>query len=187
MIIFFIHPHGQRVSDLVWIDTSDYDFAGFAGYHCGIPELRPQLINPLVEERSEHLDGERALLEFVEGTQPDGEHAEADDDDAGDEGGAPHHAAVGLDDNSIAKIFAWNFWLGKRLEIPFWFCDMSKLPIFELSISVGNLKPKLKWYFKQKNVLNCHPGWAPSTWAGTGACAPGRSWSGNCSSGDIHS
>ena len=27
---------------------------------------------------------------------------------------------------------------------------MSKLPIFELFISVGNLKPKLEWFFKLK-------------------------------------
>ena len=39
---------------------------------------------------------------------------------------------------------------------------MSKLPSFGLVISVGNLKPKLKWFFKPqlkpKNVLlNCPP------------------------------
>ena len=39
---------------------------------------------------------------------------------------------------------------------------MSKLNFFELSIGVGNLEPKLKWFFKlklkPKNVLlNCHP------------------------------
>ena len=39
---------------------------------------------------------------------------------------------------------------------------MSKLPIFERFLSVGNLKPKLKWFLKlklkQKNVLlNCLP------------------------------
>ena len=39
---------------------------------------------------------------------------------------------------------------------------MSKLPIFELIISGGNLKPKLKWFFKLKLktiffLLNFHP------------------------------
>ena len=51
---------------------------------------------------------------------------------------------------------------------------MSKLPIFELVISVGNLKPKLKWFFKPKLKvnffpLNCHPG-LPS---GADHAAPG--------------
>ena len=40
---------------------------------------------------------------------------------------------------------------------------MSKLPIFELFLSVGNLKPKLKWFFKPKLkpklfLLNWVPG-----------------------------
>ena len=43
---------------------------------------------------------------------------------------------------------------------------MSKLPIFELFISVGNLKPKLKWIFKlkleQKNSIELSPG---QTWS----------------------
>ena len=39
---------------------------------------------------------------------------------------------------------------------------MSKLPIFELILSVGNLKPKPKRFFKLKLkpklfLLNCHP------------------------------
>ena len=38
------------------------------------------------------------------------------------------------------------------------FCDVSKLPIFEHFLSVGNLKPKLIWFFKPKlKPLN----WAP--------------------------
>ena len=54
------------------------------------------------------------------------------------------------------------FWLIKRLEITFWFCDMSKLPFFELFISVGSLKPKVKWLFKlklkpQNFLLKYHP------------------------------
>ena len=28
---------------------------------------------------------------------------------------------------------------------------MSKLPIFKLCLSVGNLKPKLEWFLKPKN------------------------------------
>ena len=40
---------------------------------------------------------------------------------------------------------------------------MSKLPIYELFISGGNLEPKLEWFFKPKLkaiffLLNCHPG-----------------------------
>ena len=38
------------------------------------------------------------------------------------------------------------FRLEKRIKIPFQ--DMSKLPTFEHFLSVGNLKPKLKWFFK---------------------------------------
>ena len=39
---------------------------------------------------------------------------------------------------------------------------MSKLPIFELFISVGNLKPKLKWFFKRNIfLLNFHPAVPP--------------------------
>ena len=35
---------------------------------------------------------------------------------------------------------------------------MSKLPSFGLFISVGNIKPKLKWFFKPKLFqLNCAP------------------------------
>ena len=39
---------------------------------------------------------------------------------------------------------------------------MSKLPIFEHILSVGNLKPKFKWFFSQKLepiffLLNCLP------------------------------
>ena len=42
------------------------------------------------------------------------------------------------------------FWLEKWLEIPFWFCEISELPIFELLISLRNLKPKIKLFFKPK-------------------------------------
>ena len=40
---------------------------------------------------------------------------------------------------------------------------MSKLPFFELFLSVGNHKPKLKWFFEPKTQaeifqLNCAPG-----------------------------
>ena len=47
--------------------------------------------------------------------------------------------------NSIENIWL-EFWFEKRLEITFWFCNMSQLPIFELFIIVGNLKPKLKCF-----------------------------------------
>ena len=33
------------------------------------------------------------------------------------------------------------------LEIPFWYCDVTKLFIFYLFLSVGNRKWKLKWFF----------------------------------------
>ena len=36
------------------------------------------------------------------------------------------------------KQFWLECWLEKRLQISFCFCDMSKLPIFELFICVGN-------------------------------------------------
>ena len=53
---------------------------------------------------------------------------------------------------------------------------MSKLPIFERFLGVGNLKPKLKWFFKPKLkpkivLLN----WAPGEWqcpGVTGVCIP---------------
>ena len=61
-----------------------------------MPESFGEPLDALVEEGPEDHDGERALLEEVDGAQPDGEHAEADDDDARQEGGAPHHRAVGL-------------------------------------------------------------------------------------------
>ena len=51
--------------------------------------------------------------------------------------------------DSLDKILAWvSAW--KRIEILFWLRDMSKLPIFEHFLSVGNFKPKLKWFFKPK-------------------------------------
>ena len=40
-------------------------------------------------------------------------------------------------------IFGLNFGLKNGLRFHF-DCDMSKLPVFELFLSVGNLKPKLK-------------------------------------------
>ena len=43
--------------------------------------------------------------------------------------------------------FGLEFWPQKQLEIPFEFCDISKLPSVELFVSVGNLKPKLKLKF----------------------------------------
>ena len=42
---------------------------------------------------------------------------------------------------------------------------MSKLPIFELFLSVGNLKPKLKWFFKPKLELKFFLlNWAPGAY-----------------------
>ena len=40
--------------------------------------------------------------------------------------------------------------LEKLLEIPFLFCDMSKLSIFQLFLSVGNLTPEHKCFFLAK-------------------------------------
>ena len=55
------------------------------------------------------------------------------------------------DREAIQKKKFWlEFRLEKRIEIPFLFRDMSKLPIFEHFLSVGNLKPKRKWFFKPK-------------------------------------
>ena len=52
--------------------------------------------------------------------------------------------------NSIEKIRPKNH-LEKPTEITFWFCDMSKLPIFGLFLSVGNLNlffsRVFKWFF----------------------------------------
>ena len=51
--------------------------------------------------------------------------------------------------DSIEQNFAWVLaW--KWLEIPFWFWDMYKLPIFGHFLSAGNCKPKLKWFLKPK-------------------------------------
>merc|ERR1712186_270579 len=46
------------------------------------------------------------------------------------------------------KTFWLKFRLEKRIEIPFLSRDMSKLAIFEHFLSMGNLKPKLEWFFK---------------------------------------
>ena len=46
--------------------------------------------------------------------------------------------------HSIDKKFGLSFGLKKRIEIPFKFRDMSKLPTFEHFLSVRNHKPKLK-------------------------------------------
>ena len=44
---------------------------------------------------------------------------------------------------------------------------MSKLPIFEHFLSVGNLKPKLKWFFKPKLKPKLFPlNWAPGATSG---------------------
>ena len=66
-----------------------------------------------------------------------------------------HHYVQG--GKSKAKCLAWV--LAWKMA---WFCDMSKPHIFEPFISVGNLKPKLKWFFKLKIkpklfLLNFHP------------------------------
>ena len=58
---------------------------------------------------------------------------------------SPLRDALSLLDGNSIEILGLEFWLEKRLEIQFCFCDMSKLPIFVLS--VGNLKPKLKRFF----------------------------------------
>ena len=55
-----------------------------------------------------------------------------------------------------------NFGLKNGLSFHF-YSGTSKLPIFELFLSVGNLEPKLKRFFKPKLkpkcvLLNCHPG-----------------------------
>ena len=73
--------------------------------------------------------------------------------------GEPDH----LGGNSFQFNFWLEFWLEKLLEIPFWFCDMSKLPNLELFIGVGNLGPKLKT--DNKFILNCLPG-SPASWRG---------------------
>ena len=68
--------------------------------------------------------------------------------------------------NSVDEIFCLSFALKNGLRFHLRLCDMSKLPIFELFISVGNLKPKLKWIFKlkleQKNTIELSPG---QTWS----------------------
>ena len=61
-----------------------------------MPESLGEPLDALVEEGPEDHDGEGALLEEVDGAEPDDEHDEADDEDARQEGGAPHHRAVGL-------------------------------------------------------------------------------------------
>ena len=50
----------------------------------------------------------------------------------------------------------------KRIDIPFWFRNMSELPILERFPSIGNLKPKLKWFFKPKlKPKFCLLNWSP--------------------------
>ena len=68
-----------------------------------VPESLGEPLDALVEEGHEYHDGEGALLEEVDGAEPDDEHDEADDEDARQEGGAPHHRAVGLQSNSMVK------------------------------------------------------------------------------------
>ena len=52
--------------------------------------------------------------------------------------------------DSIEEKNWFEFRLEKRIEIPFWFCDMSKLSMFEHFLSVGNLESKLEWFFKPR-------------------------------------
>ena len=69
-----------------------------------------------------------------------------------DRGQRRHRAQQGT---RVNRKFFWpQFRLEKWLDIPFWFWDLYKLPIFELFLSVSNLKPKLKWFFKSKIKLN---------------------------------